>query len=567
MTLLDPAYDVLGTHEVTNQVPALVGHDVAQEVALLAGLVREGAGWHADDLHRLGRHAGSEQAQRWAVEANEHEPVLRTHDRAGHRIDEVDFHPSWHQLMDAAVSEGLAGTPWADPRPGAHVARAASFYTWGQVEGGHGCPISMTYAVVPALRSTPALAAAYEPLLTSRVYDPGLRAPLGKQGLLAGMGMTEKQGGSDVRANTTTATPAADGTWRLRGHKWFTSAPMCDLFLVLAQAPAGLSCFLVPRVLPDGRRNTFRIQRLKNKLGNRSNASAEPEFDSTFAELVGEQGRGIRTILEMVSMTRLDCVIGSSSLMRAATVQAIHHAAHRHAFGGPLLAKPLMQNVLADLAVESEAATTLMLRLAGAVDRAQGGDQQEQAFKRLAVAVGKYWVTKRTPNVVAEALECLGGNGYVEESGLPRLYREAPLNSIWEGSGNVNALDVLRAMGREPACVEAFFAEVALADDPRIAAATVGVQALLGQVEESGARRLVERLALLLQGSLLVRHAPAEVADAFCASRLAGDWGHAFGTLPAGLDLPAIIGRAAPDGAGGPAVPSYEQGATSRLVS
>ncbi len=567
MTLLDPAYDVPGTHEVTNQVPPLAGHDVARDAALLTGLVREGAGWHVDDLHRLGRHAGTEQAQRWGVEANEHEPVLRTHDRAGHRIDEVEFHPSWHQLMDTAVAEGLAGSPWADPRPGAHVARAASFYTWGQVEGGHGCPISMTYSVVPALRSTPALAAAYEPLLTSRVYDPGLRPPLGKRGLLAGMGMTEKQGGSDVRANTTTATPAGDGTWRLRGHKWFTSAPMCDLFLVLAQTPAGLSCFLVPRVLPDGSRNNFRIQRLKDKLGNRSNASAEPEFDNTYAELVGEPGRGIRTILEMVSMTRLDCVIGSASLMRAATVQAIHHATHRNAFGGRLLEKPLMQNVLADLAIESEAATTLMLRLAGAVDRAQRGDQQEQAFKRLAVAVGKYWVTKRTPNVAAEALECLGGNGYVEESGLPRLYREAPLNSIWEGSGNVNALDVLRAMAREPACVEAFFAEVARADDPRISAATAGVQTLLGQVEESGARRLVERLALLLQGSLLVRHAPVEVADAFCASRLAGDWGHAFGTLPAGLDLPAIVGRAAPDNGGGPAVPSYSNTGPSRPVS
>ena len=552
MTPHDPSYAVPGTHEVTNQPPPLIGYDVADDAALLAGLAREGAGWHARDLHRLGRRAGTEEAQRWGVEANEHEPVLRTHDRYGHRVDEVEFHPSWHRLMDTAVAEGLAGAPWADPRPGAHVARAASFYTWGQVESGHGCPISMTYAVVPTLRSTPALASAYEPLLTSRVYDPGLRPPLGKRGLLAGMGMTEKQGGSDVRANTTTATPAGDGSWRLRGHKWFTSAPMCDVFLVLAQAPAGLSCFLLPRVLPDGSRNTFRIQRLKDKLGNRSNASAEPEFDGTFAELVGEPGRGVRTIIEMVSMTRLDCVIGSASLMRAATVQAIHHATHRSAFGGRLLDKPLMQNVLADLAVESEAATTLMLRLAGAIDRAQAGDGQEQAFKRLAVAVGKYWITKRAPNLAAEALECLGGNGYVEESGLPRLYREAPLNSVWEGSGNVNALDVLRATVKEPACVEAFFAEVGLADDPRIETAAHRAKAMLAHVDEAGARRLVERLCLLLQGSLLVRHAPAAVADAFCASRLAGDWGHAFGTLPAGLDLPAIIGRAAPDEASGP---------------
>jgi putative acyl-CoA dehydrogenase len=552
MTLLDPAVQpgATPTHEVTNQAPPLVGHDVAADAALLAGLDREGAGWHADDLHRLGRLAGSEQAQRWGDEANRHEPELRTHDRYGHRIDEVEFHPAWHQLMDVAVSEGLAAAPWADPRPGAHVARAASFYVWSQVEAGHGCPMSMTYAVVPALRTTPELAATYEPLLTSRVYQPGLTAPLGKRGLLAGMGMTEKQGGSDVRANTTAATPNADGTWSLRGHKWFTSAPMCDLFLVLAQAPQGLSCFLVPRILPDGTRNTFRIQRLKDKLGNRSNASSEPEFDGTVAWLVGEEGRGVRTILEMVAMTRLDCVTGSASLMRQATLQAAHHAAHRSAFGGLLVDKPLMRNVLADLSLESEAATTLMLRLAGAADRAVRGDAQEQAFKRLAIAVGKYWVTKRAPNVAAEALECLGGNGYVEDSGLPRLYREAPLNSVWEGSGNVNALDVLRAMSREPDSVEAFFAEVDLARgaDTRLDDAVTDLRAGLADQDEmeSRARRLVERMALVLQGSLLIRHAPAAVADAFCASRLAGDWGHAFGTLPRGVDTATLVGRVLP---------------------
>jgi putative acyl-CoA dehydrogenase len=365
------------------------------------------------------------------------------------------------------------------------------------------------------------------------------------------MGMTEKQGGSDVRANTTTATPNADGTWSLRGHKWFTSAPMCDVFLVLAQAPAGLSCFFLPRILPDGTRNTFRIQRLKDKLGNRSNASSEPEFDGTVAWLVGEEGRGVRTIIEMVSMTRLDCVIGSASLMRQAVLQATHHASHRSAFGGLLIDKPLMRNVLADLSLESEAATTLMMRLAGAVDRAQRGDAQEQAFKRLAVAVGKYWVTKRAPNVAAEALECLGGNGYVEESGMPRLYREAPLNSVWEGSGNVNALDVLRAMSREPASVDAFFTEVGLAEgaDPRLDDAVNGLKAGLSDSEEieTRARRLVERMALVLQGSLLVRHAPAAVADAFCATRLAGDWGHAFGTLPRGVDLGALVDRGRPE--------------------
>jgi putative acyl-CoA dehydrogenase len=551
MTLLDPAVPTPAavTHEVVNQPPPLLGHDVADDAVLLAGLEREGAGWYAEDLHRLGRLAGSEEARRWGFEANEVEPVLRTHDRYGHRVDEVDFHPAWHRLMDVAVSEGLAGAPWADSRPGAHVARAAGFYVWSSVEGGHGCPISMTYAVVPALRATPELAAAYEPLLTSRVYEPGLRAPLGKPGLLAGMGMTEKQGGSDVRANTTTATPNGDGSYALRGHKWFTSAPMCDVFLVLAQAPQGLSCFLVPRVLPDGTRNVFRIQRLKDKLGNRSNASSEPEFDGTVAYLVGEEGRGVRTIIEMVAMTRLDCMIGSATLMREATVQAIHHARHRSAFGGLLVDKPLMSNVLADLAIESEAATTLMLRVAGAVDRAQRGDAQEQAFRRLATPVGKYWITKRAPHVAAEALECLGGNGYVEESGMPRLYREAPLNSIWEGSGNVQALDVLRAMVREPESVEAFFAEVELAAgaDPRLDAAVAALRGQLGDPAEAElrARRLVERMALVLQGSLLVRHAPAEVADAFCASRLGGDWGLAFGTLPAGTATGTIVERAA----------------------
>ena len=533
-----------------NQVPPLVGHDVADDPVLLEGLVREGAGWYADDLHRLGRLAGSEEAQRWGDEANRVEPVLRTHDRYGHRVDEVEFHPSWHRLLDVAVSEGLAGAPWADPRPGAHVARAAGFATWGQVEAGHGCPVSMTYAVVPALRQSPELAAAYEPLLTARVYDPGLRVPAGKAGLLAGMGMTEKQGGSDVRAGTTTATPAGDGTHVLRGHKWFTSAPMCDVFLVLAQAPAGLSCFLVPRVLPDGARNTFRIQRLKDKLGNRSNASSEPEFDGTVGWLVGEEGRGVRTIIEMVAMTRLDCVVGSSAGMRAAFVQAAHHAQHRSAFGGLLVDKPLMRGVLADLAVESEAATTLALRLAGAVDRAARGDAQEQAFKRIATAVGKYWVCKRQPGFVAEALECLGGNGYVEESGLPRMYREAPLNGIWEGSGNVQALDVLRALLREPSSLDAFFAEVDLARgaDPRLDDAVVGLRAGLADVDdmEARARRLVERMALVLQGSLLVRHAPAAVADAFCASRLAGDWGHAYGTLPRGADVDGVLARALP---------------------
>jgi len=527
------------THEVFNQPPPLVDYDVAADDALLAAVRREGAPWAAGDLHRLGKLAGTAEPQRWADEANRHEPRLITHDRYGHRVDEVDFHPSWHRLMAVAVGAGLAGAPWSDDRPGAHVARAAGLYVWSQVEAGHSCPVSMTYAVVPALRHAPDLAAAYQPLLTSRSYDPGLRPPASKAGLLAGMGMTEKQGGSDVRANTTSAAPSADGTWRLRGHKWFTSAPMCDLFLVLAQAPAGLSCFLVPRVLPDGTRNTFRIQRLKDKLGNRSNASSEPEFDDTVAWLVGDEGQGVRTIIEMVAMTRLDCVTGSASGMRAALSQAIHHTRHRHAFGGPLADKPVMRNVLADLALESEAATLLAMRLAGAADR------EEQAFQRLAIAVGKFWVCKRQPVVVGEALECLGGNGYVEDSGLPRLYRDAPLNSIWEGSGNVQALDILRTLRREPDSLDAFHTEVSSAAgaDRRLDAA---IAELKGVPTEDEARRVAERMALVLQASLLVRHAPPAVADAFCASRLGGEWGHTFGTLPRGADTAAIVERAAP---------------------
>jgi putative acyl-CoA dehydrogenase len=538
------------THEVVNQPPPLTGHDIAADAALLEGLTAQGAGWAAEDLHRLGKLGGQAEPQRWAEQANRYEPRLLTHDRYGHRIDEVEFHPAWHSLMEVAVGEGLAAAAWSDGRAGAHVARAAGLFTWGQVEAGHTCPISMTYAVVPALRNAPELAAVYEPLLTARVYDPGLRTPATKRGLLAGMGMTEKQGGSDVRANSTTATPATDGTYRLRGHKWFTSAPMCDLFLVLAQAPGGLSCFLVPRVLPGGERNPFRIQRLKDKLGNRSNASSEPEFDDTVAWLVGAEGKGVRTIIEMVAMTRLDCVVGSAAGMRAALIQAVHHARHRAAFGGPLTGKPLMRNVLADLAVESEAATALALRLAGAVDRGVRGDAGERAFSRLAIAVGKFWVCKRQPAVVVEALECLGGNGYVEESGLPRLYRDAPLNSIWEGSGNVQALDVLRALHRDPGSLEAFRAELATTAgaDPRLDAAAAELTTMLGDGEdlEPYARRIVERMALVLQGSLLVRHAPAVVADAFCASRLGGDWGHAFGTLPRGVDTTALVERALP---------------------
>jgi putative acyl-CoA dehydrogenase len=538
------------THLVTNQPPPLTGYDVfGSDAALVEGVRRHDAEWALDSLAALGERAGTDEAQEWGRLANDYPPKLRTVDRYGNRIDEVEFHPAWHQLMEVAVGAGLHASPWADPRPGAHVARAAGFSVWSQVEGGHGCPISMTHAAVPALRADKARYDEWAPRLTSYVYDFGLRPPAEKAGCLAGMGMTEKQGGSDVRTNTTVARPAGDdGTYLLTGHKWFTSAPMCDVFLVLAQAPGGLTCFLVPRVLPDGTRNPFRIQRLKDKLGNRSNASSEPEFVDTVGWRLGDEGRGVRTIIEMVMMTRLDCVIGSTSLMRACVSQATHHARHRQAFGDYLVDKPLMRNVLADLAIESEAATALMVRLAAAVDRAD--DPNEQAFKRIALAVGKYWISKRGPAVAAEALECLGGNGYVEDFPMARLYREAPLNSIWEGSGNVNALDVLRALGREPAAWEAFRAEVMAARgaDRRLDAAFDDLESAVadGSDIEVRARRLVEQMALVLQGSLLVRHAPPAVADAFCASRLGGDWGYAFGTLPASVDTRAIVERATP---------------------
>jgi putative acyl-CoA dehydrogenase len=530
---------------VTNQVPPLRDYDTADDPALLEGLDREGAGWVVPELRELGRRAGSEQALEWGRLANEHPPVLRTHDRFGVRIDEVEFHPAWHELMRVAVGYGLHAAPWADPRPGTHVARAAKFFVW-RPDAGHGCPISMTYASVPALRHSPDLAARYEPLLSATVYDPGPGPD--KAGILAGMSMTEKQGGSDVRANTTVATPGPDGTYRLVGHKWFTSAPMCDLFLALAQAPGGLTCFLVPRVLPDGSRNPMHLMRLKDKLGNRSNASAEIEYHDAFAWRVGDEGRGVRTILDMVNLTRLDCVIGAASGMRQGVVMAAHHAAYRTAFGATLADQPLMRNVLADLAVESEAATVLMLRLAGATDRAVRGDATEAALRRLALAAGKYWVCKRWPGHAAEALECLGGNGYVEESGAPRLFRESPLNSIWEGAGNVAALDVLRAVAREPEVVEAYRAEVlaAAGADDRLDAAARAVEKQLADADASHARRVAGRLALVLQGSLLVRYGHPAVADAFCASRLAGDHGGAYGTLPGGVDLGAIITRATP---------------------
>ena len=542
-----------GTHEVLNQAPPLVGYNLFESDApLREALEREGADWARDLVHELGALGGTEEAIAWGFQANDNPPQLKTHDRFGNRIDEVEFHPAWHKLMEVAIGHGLHALPWREPRAGAHAARAAAFYVWSQVEGGHGCPVSMTYAVIPALRKQPNVASLWEPHITTLDYDPGLRPAFGKRGVLFGMAMTEKQGGSDVRANTTRAEPVGTGgpgrEYALTGHKWFCSAPMCDAFLVLAQAPRGLSCFLVPRVMPDGSRNGFRIQRLKSKLGNRSNASSEIELDRAWAVMVGEEGRGVRTIIEMVNHTRLDCVIGSASLMRQAVAQATHHTAHRSAFGKLLSEQPLMINVLADMAIESEATTILMMRLAGAFDKV--ADPSEAHFKRLALAVSKFWTCKRAIALAAEALECHGGNGYVEESIMPRLYREAPLNSIWEGSGNVNALDVLRAMAREPESVNAFVAEVELARgaDRRLDSAIDLMNKEIGNQAdaESRARRVVERMAMVLQGSLLVRHGDPRVAEAFCGSRLAGDWGHAFGTLAPGPDLAAIVERHRP---------------------
>ncbi len=533
-----------------NQAPPLVGHNVVtSDHALVEAVTRHASAEVVDDLTGLGALAGTEEARAQGMLANQNPPRHTPYDRYGTRIDEVEFHPSWHWLMERAIGHGLAATPWESDSPHAHVRRAAGFMAWSHTEPGHGCPVSMTYAAVPALRADDALAKEWTPLLASTAYDPGLRPVAGKRGALAGMGMTEKQGGSDVRANVTVARPTSvDGEYTLHGHKWFTSAPMNDVFLVLAQTDGGVTCFVVPRVLPDGRRNRLDVVRLKDKLGNRSNASAELELNGTLAHRLGDEGRGVRTIIEMVAATRLDCVLGSTSLMRRAVNEAAWHVSHRSAFGGLLADKPLMQNVIADLAVEAEAATALAVRLAAAVDNAE--DPHEAALRRIALPLAKFWVCKRTPALVAEALECLGGNGYVEESGLPLLYREAPLNSVWEGSGNVNALDVLRALSREPEVLDAWLTEVGLArgGDARLDRAIDDTLALLGDAatQEVSARRLAGRMAACLQGALLVRFAPPEVADVFCASRLAGHDG-TYGAL-AGGDLPAIMARATPTG-------------------
>ncbi|MEA2695675.1 MAG: putative acyl-CoA dehydrogenase [Acidobacteriota bacterium] len=550
------------THTVFNQTPPLAGWNVfASDRVLVESLRREGAGWAQERAVAFGEVAGRPETVAWGFLANENRPILKTHDRNGRRIDEVEFHPAWHALLGLGVEHGLHSLPWRDPRPGAHVARAALFMTLAEVEAGVGCPLSMTYSAVAALRLSPELAGEWIPRLTATAYDPRPVPAAEKAGALCGMAMTEKQGGSDVRANTTVARPVGAGDagseYELTGHKWFCSAPMCDAFLVLAQAPGGLTCFLLPRFTPDSLRNRFHLQRLKDKLGNRSNASSEIELAAAWARRVGEEGRGVPTILEMVNHTRLDCVVGAAAGLRFGATWAIHHASHRSAFGKLLLDQPLMRNVLADLAVESEAATVAMMRLARAYDEAALGGGPAADFRRLATAVLKYWTSKRAPVHAAEALECLGGNGYVEEWPLARLYREAPLNSIWEGSGNVQCLDVLRALQKTSGAKAALLAEVGEAKgaDRRLDAFAAELERDLGRLASPGtaeiegqARRLVERIALCLQGSLLVRHSPPAVADAFCASRLGGDGGRAFGTLPAGTDFEAILARHAPGG-------------------
>jgi len=517
------------THDVLNQAPPIVPYNVFEADAVLGEAVeREGGGWGVDRLHETGELAGSAEALGHSERAERNEPILRTHDRYGRRIDEVELDPSWHWLLRQAVEREIHSLPWRDPQPGAHVVRAALFMVFGQVNAGVMCPVSMTYSAIPALREEPELAADWEPRLTRASYDDGA---------IAGMAMTEKQGGSDVRANTTRAEPAGDGWWEITGHKWFCSYPPCEVFLTLAQAPAGLSCFLI-----EGRDPGFRVQRLKDKLGTRSLPSSEVEFERVRGRLVGDEGRGIPTIIRMVNHTRLDCLLGSAASMRWGVAQAVHHARHRAAFGKQLADQPLMRNVLADLAIESEAATAAAMRVARAYDEDDG------PFRRIATAVLKHWVCKRVAGHASEALECLGGNGYVEESGMPRLLRDAPLNSIWEGSGNVSALDVLRALVREPDVLPALLAECELARGGHGAldAHLDRLAALAPADPEFEARGVVADLALALQASLLVRHATPAVADAFCAGRLGPRAGSVYGTLPAGVDAEAIMERALP---------------------
>ena len=548
-----PSFDPLRgvTHQVSNQPPPLVDLNLyTSDRALVEGVAREGGGRHQEAHVRYGEIMGSARAYELGRQANRFTPELRTHDRFGHRIDEVEFHPAWHEVMRIQFEHEVHNLPWRERRKGAHAARLAKHYILAQIEAGSGCPITMTFAALPALEVDPAVAAEWKPRILGTEYDPRAVPAKEKRAVLIGMAMTEKQGGSDVRANTSRALPLGGNEFELVGHKWFCSAPMSDAFLTLAHTDKGLTCFVVPRWRPDGSRNPFYIQRLKDKVGNRSNASSEVEYRGTWARRLGEEGRGVRTIIEMVHHTRLDCVSGSAGLMRQALAQAVHHIEHRRAFGRRLVEQPLMKNVAADLALEVEAAVVVLMRLARAYDAA-ADDEGERAFARIATAVGKYWVCKRTPGMIYEALECIGGNGYVEESILPRLYREAPLNAIWEGSGNVMCLDVLRALAREPGALDSLLAEIRAANDPRIARHVDSISTDLkrGPEVEAYARRTVGEMARCLQASLLIRFAPAAVSDAFVAARLEDERAGVFGELQPGLDLDAILERASPHAA------------------
>ncbi len=535
------------THTVENQVPVLGAYDAySTDVALREAVAREGGAWADGELSAFGQVAGGEMME-LGFTANENKPRLRSFDRTGQRIDEVEFHPSYHRLMQLAMKHGVHSFAWRhEKQTGAHVARAALLYMSYQADAGTCCPLTMTSSAVPAVRTSPVVAEAWLPKVTSLEYDPRSMPADGKRGCTMGMGMTEKQGGSDVRANTTIATLQRDGSYELVGHKWFFSAPMCDAWLVLANAEEGLTCFIMPRFRPDGRRNEIRIQRLKDKLGDWSNASSEVEFHAAYAQRIGDEGRGVPTILEMVSLTRLDCMVGSAGLMRQATVQALHHAQHRKAFGKRLIEQPLMRNVLADLVLEVEAATALSFRIARAVD-GRVRDGHEAALARLGTALGKYWVCKRAPVLVNEAQECLGGAGYVEESSLPRLYRQAPLNSIWEGCGNIQCLDVLRALAKEPETQAAYFKELTAAKGANTELDRE-TQFLMKAFDDRStlelrARRVVERMTLALQASILLRSGRTDVADSFCTSRLGDDHGAAFGTLPPSAAIDGLIER------------------------
>jgi putative acyl-CoA dehydrogenase len=541
------------THEVFNQVPQLTAYNAFDEDTVLAEAVeREGAGWASGPIRALGMEVGSERIQELARLANKFTPELKTHDRFGNRIDLVEFHPAYHELMGVAFGAAVHSFAWINKRPGAHVARAALSYLWNQAENGVACPTGMAYSAIPVLMKTPEVGDIWVPAINSTKYDPRPVPISEKSGATIGMTLTEKQGGSDLRANTTRARAMGrsgpGAAYEITGHKWFCSAPMSDAFYTLAYTEKGPTCFLVPRSLPDGRRNPFHIQRLKDKCGNRSNASSEIEFNGTFAWALSEEGRGVRAAIEMAHLTRLDFAIGSAGLMRQALTQAIHHTTHRRAFQRALVDQPAMRNVIADLAIESEANTALAFRLARASDETLRGDEAARLLERIVTPVAKYWNCKRAPAFVHEALECHGGNGFIEEHIMPRLYREAPLNGIWEGSGNVIALDVLRAIQREPDAVPVLFEEIRKAHgaDRRLDAFVDRLQDDLQTYKdaEANARRIAEMIALAMQGSLLVRHSIPAVADAFCASRLDGQGGRAFGTLPPGLDLSAIIDRA-----------------------